>query len=164
MGNLKLLKFIIIELLFLFNLTLLFNNPIVKECQMQANKNNIIPDIKVNNLDGTITLSPLDTITVTISLNNNGITKNSDWWLIVKSPLYHFYFYNIHGYLLPYPKPTYQGPLFYLASYKLFSIPISKLDVYRGKYKLYFGVDLNRNGKIDWDNFYYDSIEINIVK
>ena len=52
-----------------------------------------IPDIKVNGSDGPITLDQNDTLTITVSLNNNGITDNADWWLAADTP-FGLYFYK----------------------------------------------------------------------
>jgi len=111
-----------------------------------------IPDIKVNNSDGPITLYQNDTLTITVSLNNNGITDNADWWLAAQTP-FGLYFYTFYGWR-PYPVPVHQGPLFYLDSYEVFSRPISGLQ--EGTYTLYFGVDTDMDGDITWDSAYYD--------
>jgi len=111
-----------------------------------------IPDIKVNNSDGPITLYQNDTLTITVSLNNNGITDNADWWLVAGTP-FGLYFYTFYGWR-PYPVPVHQGPLFYLDSYEVFSRPISGLQ--EGTYTLYFGVDTDMDGDITWDSAYYD--------
>ena len=111
-----------------------------------------LPDIKVNNSDGPITLDQNDTLTITVSLNNNGITDNADWWLAAQTP-FGLYFYTFYGWR-PYPVPVHQGPLFYLDSYEVFSRPVSGLQ--EGTYTLYFGVDTDMDEDITWDSAYYD--------
>ena len=73
-----------------------------------------IPDIKVNNSDGPITLYQNDALTV--SLNNNGITEDADWWLAADTPFDEVYFYTLDKGWTDAWVPGYQGPLSY---YKL---------------------------------------------
>ena len=119
-----------------------------------------IPDIKVNGSDGPITLYQNDTLTITVSLNNNGITDNADWWLAAQAP-FGLYFYTFSGWV-PYTKPAYQHPLFYLPTYEVFSTSISWLQ--EGTYTFYFGVDMVMDGIITWDSLYYDTVEVNITE
>ena len=70
-----------------------------------------IPDIKVNGSDGPITLYQNDTLTITVSLNNNGITKDADWWLAAVTPLFDVFFYiRDEGWTGAWV-PGYQGPV-----------------------------------------------------
>jgi len=111
-----------------------------------------LPDIKVNGSDGPITLYQNDTLTITVSLNNNGITDNADWWLAADTP-FGLYFYAFSGWV-PYQVPAYQGPLFYLDNYEVLSRPVLGLE--EGTYTLYFGVDTDMDEDITWDSAYYD--------
>ena len=119
-----------------------------------------IPDIKVNGSDGPITLYQNDTLTITVSLNNNGITDNADWWLAADTP-FGLYFYTFSGWV-PYQVPVYQHPLFYLPTYEVFSTSVSWLQ--EGTYTFYFGVDMVMDGIITWDSLYYDTVEVNITQ
>ena len=56
--------------------------------------------------------------------------------------------------------PGYQGPLSYLDSFEVLTIPVSGLPA--GTYTLYFGVDTNMDGDVTWDSLYYDSVVVNI--
>jgi len=118
-----------------------------------------IPDIKVNNSDGPITLYQNDTLTITVSLNNNGITDNADWWLAADTP-FGLYFYTFSGWV-PYTEPAYQHALFYLPTYEVFSTPVSGLPA--GTYTLYFGVDTVMDGNVTWDSLYYDTVEVTVT-
>ena len=118
-----------------------------------------IPDIKVNGSDGPITLDQNDTLTITVSLNNNGQTDNADWWLAADCP-YGLYFYTFDGWTADWV-PAYQGRLFYLDSYELLTMAaVSELQP--GTYTVYFGVDTNMDGDVTWDSLYYDSVVVNI--
>ena len=117
------------------------------------------PDLKVNGLDGPITLNQSDTITITVALNNNGITDNADWWLAADTP-FGFYFYTFSGWV-PYTEPAYQGPLFYLDNYEVLSRPVLGLE--EGTYTLYFGVDTDMDEDITWDSAYYDTVEVTVT-
>ena len=118
-----------------------------------------IPDIKANGSDEPITLNQSDTLTLTVALDNNGQTDNSDWWLAADTP-FGLYFYTFYGWR-PYPVPVHQGQLFYLDSYEVFSRPVSGLPA--GTYTLYFGVDTVMDGDVTWDSVYYDTVEVNIT-
>jgi len=120
----------------------------------------IIPDIKANNSDGPIALNQSDRLTVNVTLDNNDITDNADWWLAADTP-FGLYFYTFDGWR-PYPVPVHQGPLFYLDSYEVFSRTVSGLPA--GTYTLYFGVDTGMDGDVTWDSVYYDTVEVNITE
>ena len=119
----------------------------------------IIPDIKANNSDEPITLNQSDTLTINVTLDNNGITDYADWWLAADTP-FGLYFYTFYGWR-PYPVPVHKGQLFYLDSYEVFSRPVSGLPA--GTYTLYFGVDTVMDGNVTWDSLYYDTVEVNIT-
>jgi len=119
-----------------------------------------LPDIKANGSDGPITLNQSDTLTITVSLNNNGITDNADWWLAADTP-FGLYFYTFSGWV-PYTEPAYQHALFYLPTYEVFSTSVSWLQ--EGTYTFYFGVDMVMDGIITWDSLYYDTVEVNITE
>jgi len=119
-----------------------------------------IPDIKVNNSDGPIILNQSDTLTITVSLDNNNITDNADWWLAAQTP-FGLYFYTFSGWV-PYELPVHQGPLFYLEEYEPFSRTVSGLQA--GTYTFYFGVDTNKDEAITWGCLYYDTVEVNITE
>ena len=119
-----------------------------------------IPDIKVNGSDGPIILNQSDSLTVTVTLDNNDITDNGDWWLVVQTP-FGLYFYTFYGWR-PYPVPVHKGPLFYLESYEVFSMPVSGLPA--GTYTLYFGVDTVMDGDVTWDSLYYDNVVVNVTE
>jgi len=122
----------------------------------------ISPDLKVNNSDGPITLNQLDTLTLTVALDNNGQTDNADWWLAAVTPLFDVFFYiRDEGWTGAWV-PGYQGPLSYLDSFEVLTIPVSGLPA--GTYTLYFGVDTIMDGDVTRDSVYYDTVEVNITE
>lgn len=118
-----------------------------------------IPDIKLNGLDGAITLTPIDNISATIKLvsgANSG--KNADWWVFVKAPsdLFHFDFGS--GLWQPGLSVTHQGPLSDVGPFTI----LNASGLPAGSYTLYFGVDLNMNGQLDPNQFLFDTVILNI--
>jgi hypothetical protein len=55
--------------------------------------------------------------------------------------------------------PAYQGPLFDFNPYSVLNTP----GLSEGTHTFYFAVDTNRNGTLDFDQLYYDSIEVTIT-
>ena len=120
----------------------------------------ISTDIKVNGSNGPITLNQLDTITITVTLDNNGRTDNADWWLAADTP-FGLYFFTFEGWTTDWV-PGYQGPLFHLAPFEVLNMPVSGLPA--GTYTLYFGVDTVMDGVVTWESTYYDSLIIEITE
>jgi len=116
-----------------------------------------IPDIKANNSNGSITLGQSDNLTLSIALNNNGQTDNADWWLAANTPFGWYYYDAYEGSWLSGLSFTYQGPLFDLALVEVLNI--AGLPV--GTYIFYFGIDTDMNGSLDYDQLYYDAVEVN---
>ena len=119
----------------------------------------VSPDIKVNGSDGPITLSWSDILSITVSLDNNGQTENADWWLAADTP-FGLFFFTFDGWTNAWVT-GYQGPLFYLESFEVFSMPVSGLPA--GTYTLYFGVDTVMDGDVTWDSVYYDTVVVNVT-
>lgn len=123
-----------------------------------------VPDIKVNNSDGPITLRTDDTVSIAVSLDaRNSSGNNADWWLAADTPMgWHYYTYpDIWVYSSDTANflPGYQGPLFNLSSLELANT--SGLPV--GTYTVYFGIDTSMNGQVDFERLYYDSIVVDIT-
>jgi len=126
--------------------------------------NEPLADIKVNGSDGPVTLNPSDTLNLSVSLNNNDITDDADWWLAADTPS-GLYFFTFDGWTTDW-SPGYQGPLFYLDSFEVLNdtltaaLPTST----PGTYTLYFGVDTVRDGDVTWDSVYYDTVVVNVTE
>ena len=118
-------------------------------------------DIKVNDVDGPITVSSGATISISVSLDPGSHSgENADWWVAESTPSGSFNYYNLStGSMVPGLSPTHQGPLFSLASTQLFN----RSDLTVGTHTFYFGVDLNMNGLLDMNSIYYDRVIINVT-
>jgi len=117
-------------------------------------------EILANGSDSPITLRQADTLTLTISLKNNGITNNADWWLAKDTPS-GLYFFTFEGWTTDWV-PGYQGPLFHLDSFEVLNVPASEFPV--GTYTFYFCIDTNMDNNITWDSLYCDSIVVNVTE
>ena len=117
-----------------------------------------VPDIKANNSDGPITVSPSDLVSIDISLDpGDKAGQDADWWLVESTPSDTFNYYNLStGSMVPGLLPTHQGPLFNLGTTQL----LNSSDLTVGTHTFYFGVDLNMNGSLDMDSIYYDSVNV----
>lgn len=120
--------------------------------------------ITANNSSGQITLNQSNALSVFVSLDAGGGSGiDADWWLAAYTPSgWYYYVYPDQWYyasVLQDILPAYQGPLFDLSPLEILNI--TQLPV--GAYTVYFGVDLNRNGIIDFDQLYLNSIGINVV-
>jgi hypothetical protein len=115
-------------------------------------------DIKANGSDGPLTISPFDTLSLTIGLNaGDSAGDNADWWVVCDTP-YDWFYYNLSSGWSPGIAVTYQGPLFDLGSYEVMNMSLPA-----GDYTCYFGVDMNMNGSLDMGEIYYDSVEVDII-
>ena len=121
---------------------------------------NPTPEILANGSDSPITLRQADTLTLTISLKNNGVIDNADWWLAKDTPS-GLYFFTFEGWTTDWV-PGYQGPLFNLDSFEVLNVPASEFPV--GTYTFYFCIDTNMDNNITWDSLYCDSIVVNVTE
>ncbi|MDP2752917.1 MAG: hypothetical protein Q8P40_00765 [Nitrospirota bacterium] len=126
-----------------------------------------IPDIKANTSDGPITIDTNDLLSVTVSLNAGSSSgEYADWWVAANTPWGDWFYYVYPnrwinaGPNLNNISYAYQGPLFNFNSFEILNI--SGLPV--GIYTLYFGVDMNMNGSLDFDQLYYDGVVVNITQ
>ena len=113
-----------------------------------------VPDVKINGLDGPVVLRQSDTLTVSIALNNDGVTANSDWWFAVATTS-GVLMLDSSGRLGTAVAPGYQGPLTSFPSTTLLTIPLASIP--GGTYTFYFGVDTTADGNLDGDAIYYDT-------
>jgi len=120
-------------------------------------------DIKANGQDGPIAVTPSDPVSIEISLDPGyKAAQNADWWVVENGPDGWSYYDVIGGswLFLPGLSVTYQGPLFNFASFGVLNT--SGLPV--GTYSFYFGVDMNVNGLLDFDQLYYDGVVVNVTQ
>ena len=124
----------------------------------------ITPDIKANGSGNSITIGTDDTLSITVSLSaesSSGV--NCDWWVAADTPFGWFYYdlvtpWAYAGSSYTELSTTYQGALFDLSPYDVLNM--SGLPV--GTYNFYFAIDTNKNGALDFDELYYDSIEVTV--
>jgi len=104
--------------------------------------------------------------TLTIQLNaGDNIGKNADWWFVALSPWGHWYSYvypniwNDIGTDLSKVSPAYQGPLSNISSLALYDAT----GIPAGNYVFYFGVDMNMNGVLDYNQLFYSSLPLSFI-
>ena len=117
-----------------------------------------VPDIKANGLDGPLTISQGDLLTVTASLDpSDHDGEEADWWIKAETPLgLHWYKYPKKWIPSLTPIRAYGGPLFNLSPYSI--LDISSLPV--GEYDFEFSVDDNKDGQ--FDGTYSDSVLVTV--
>ena len=119
--------------------------------------------IQANGSNGPVTVSSGTPVSITISLNpGDKAGQNADWWVAESAPDGWHYYDVIGGSwsFLPGLSVTYQGPLFNFTSFGVLNT--SGLPV--GSYTFYFGVDMNMNASLDFDQLYYDSVVVNVTQ
>ena len=140
------------------NTTIPGNTPITTT--IPGTVNPAVPNIKANGFDGPVTISQGDNLTVTVSLEpgiHSGM--NADLWVAAESPFGLYWFTLDMGWVRSDTSiRVYGGPLFILSPYTV--LEMSTLPV--GEYTFYFGIDTNKNGSLDLDLLYYDSVSVNI--
>ncbi len=114
-------------------------------------------DIKANNSDGPLTISPSTPLSLTINLNAAGNTDNADWWVLGNTPM-GWYRFAVPGGWGPGISVTHQGPLFDLPSFTA----LNATGLPLGDYTFYFGVDTVMNSSIDLGQMTYDSVNVRI--
>lgn len=118
------------------------------------------PDIKANGSDNNISVSKSTPVNIAIGLNPGGYFKgNADWWVIriLKGTPNIWYYLNSSKQWTTTPTPYYQGTL-----YNLSSLSVSNSTLSPGNYDFHFGVDLIKNGILDANPLFYDSISVNV--
>ncbi len=121
----------------------------------------IIPDIKVNREDGPVTLQQTDSLTLSLSLQNNGLTDFSDWWLASATPSGIYFWSPLTGWTSSW-LPAYSGRLFPLNTF--IGYPIMLRGFPLGTYTFYFGVDMDMDGAINVQSLFVDSAILNLTK
>ncbi|MCK7467584.1 MAG: hypothetical protein MZU91_05295 [Desulfosudis oleivorans] len=88
---------------------------------------------------------------------------SADWWVVAYAPYgWSYYVHPGMWFFAPSPesfRPAAQGPLF---SFSLIEV-LNITGLHAGTYVVYFGVDTNANGVIDFDQLILDSTTIDIV-
>lgn len=105
-----------------------------------------------------MTISEGNPVSITIELSAGGNTDNADWWVLVNTP-FGWYYYNIDARWQRGMYVTYRGSLRDVPSREVLNTSILP----DGSYKFYFGVDTNKNGSINMDKMYYNSVGVTIT-
>ena len=119
------------------------------------------PDIKVNGSDSDISIREGEELVITASLDPGcDALRAGDWWVAASTPQ-GLTFFDVIGQTLSWRSGlsvTYQGPLVNLPSVHL----PNPASLPPGFYTFYFGVDLNKNGRLDPDSLFYDGVGVEI--
>ena len=122
---------------------------------------NPAPQISANGLHVPLTLTPSDSLSVTVTLDPGGDAgTNADWWVAAYSPV-GWYYYDVFDHSQswkPGLSPTYTGALFALPSFTVLDVA----GLPPGVYTFYFGVDTNMNGVLDLPLLYLDSVIVSV--
>ena len=116
------------------------------------------PDIKVNGSEGSVTVNPSETVSITVQLLPGTYAgDNSDWWLLAGTP-FGWYHYDVAGSTWARGfRVTHQGSLFCLNTLEVLNDSLPA-----GNYAFYFGVDMVMDGSLDMDQIHYDSVEVSV--
>ena len=125
-----------------------------------------VPDIKLNGMDGKLTLASNSTLSATIQLDSGNQTgENADWWIIAETPM-GWYYYEYPDMWYPGVSgmeslmPAYQGALFNMTE-PLEVLRMTGLPT--GPYVFYFGVDTTVNALMDSETMSYDRGDLEVV-
>jgi hypothetical protein len=119
-----------------------------------------LPDIKANASDGPLTIPYGSNLTVTVALDpgtHDG--EDADWWVTAKTPFGRYWYTPKRRWVKSKPPIRAKGgPLFNLAPYEV----LNSAGLPVGIYKFHFGVDLLMNGALDFDELYFDRVDVTI--
>lgn len=128
-------------------------------CPIQINPTEPVADVEANGSDIAVAIDQGDSLTVDIVLHpNNGAGSSADWWVVVDSALGWYRYSRLWEKFVPGLAVTYQGPLFALGPYTVFS----SAYLPPGDYTFHFGVDGNMNGVPDLGQMYHDTIDVTV--
>ena len=123
-----------------------------------------MPDIKTNGSDGPLEVTSGDSISISISLDSGGMSAQADWWAVVYvASSSEWFYYDLQtgwqgfGNSLDGIQPSYQGSLSDLTPLEL----VNTSSLPPGVYRVYFGVDLNMDGKLS-DPVFHDMVEVTV--
>jgi hypothetical protein len=121
--------------------------------------NGVSPDVTINGQNGPLSLQQTDSFRLSLSVENNGITDNSDWWLVADTPV-GILFWTFLGWTTS-PAPVYSGPLYNLNQFDSPAIPLNGLPP--GTYTFYWAVDQMMDGAISPQSLSVDSATIQLA-
>ncbi|MDY6974404.1 MAG: hypothetical protein SV775_19135, partial [Thermodesulfobacteriota bacterium] len=126
----------------------------------QGNAMDYAVDLKINNLDGPVSLPTVGPVSVAISVNPGSHSgRKADWWLVQITPEGSLKYYDfVQGTMADGLSPTHQGPLRSLSSFEI----LSNYNLSAGTNTFYFGIDLLPNGVLDARTLRYDYVLVDI--
>lgn len=120
------------------------------------------PVIKANGQEGLISVSFGASVAITVSLNpSNYAGQSADWWVVTYTPGGQWKYFNlstmtyIEGFAT-----THQGPLFEFNDFTLINLG----NLSAGTHSFFFGLDMKKNGSLDMDQLYYDSVSVVVTQ
>lgn len=100
------------------------------------------------------------------------LNQNADWWIVKRSPSGRWFYYSSSGrweffgldseQAFDTVTPFYQGPLINTRNLQLFDIYGASSGEF-GEFILYFGVDYNKNGKLDFNKLFYTKYQYTLT-
>ncbi len=119
--------------------------------------NSILLDIKANNSDALVTLSPAEVLNLTVSIDpSDRLGESADWWLLAATQSGIFYYDLSSNTWQPGITPTFQGALFSIPEFTI----STRSGLPGGPYTFYFGFDDVVNGILDLPNILFDSVMV----
>ena len=117
------------------------------------------PRIRLNGSDEMIELyTYADTLRFDLSVDNAGLSTDSDWWLMMISP-YGVHYATLSGWTAT-QEPWFQWPLFFLPEFSTYDIPVT--GWLPGYYLFFFAIDTVQDGAYTPGSAYYDYIAMRI--
>ena len=117
-------------------------------------------DVKINSLDGPVTISQANSLSVTVSLDPDVQTGvDADWWLVATTPFGVFHYDLASASWLPGLVASFQGPLFNQPSFEI----LNMTGLPAADYTFYFGFDTIMNGSLDINDILFESAEVTIM-
>ena len=132
-----------------------------------AGANSAVPDMKLNGMDGKVTITSNSTLFATVQLDaGDQIGGMAEWWIVVETPMgWYYYEYPDTWYFSEDGTeglmPAYQGALFNMTE-PLEVLRMTTLPA--GAYGFYFGVDTTVDGLMDLGTTSYDWNELEVVE
>jgi hypothetical protein len=119
-----------------------------------------VADIKANNSDGPVDITPSGNLSITVELASGDFTgDNADWWIVVDTP-FGWYHYDVSsGSWIPGIVVTHQGPLFDLGPREV----LNRSGLPTGTYTFYYAVDMNMSGSVDKGVLLSDGVVVNVA-
>jgi hypothetical protein len=132
-----------------------------------AGATSAVPDIKLNGMDGEVTISSGSTLFTTIQLDaGDQIGEMAEWWIIAETPMGWYYYEYPDGWNFSEDgmeglMPAYQRALFNMTE-PLEVLRMTGLPA--GAYGFYFGVDTTVDGLMDLETMFYDQGDLKVVE